>query len=50
MENIGKEIQIQYGQNGDNTVLPVGNRRFIKTSKLTKNELITAFKNAKIYD
>lgn len=50
MENLGKEIQIQSGQNVENSVLPVGNRRYIKTSKLTKDELITAFKNAKIYD
>jgi hypothetical protein len=50
MENLGKEIQIQSGQNSENSVLPVGNRRYIKTSKLTKDELITAFKNAKIYD
>lgn len=48
MEKLGQEIQIQAGQNGENTILPVGNRRYIKTSKLTKNELIIAFKNAKI--
>jgi len=48
MENLGKEIQIQPGQKGDHTVLPVGNRRYIKTGKLTKNELIAAFNNAEI--
>jgi hypothetical protein len=50
MENLGQEIQIQPGQNENKTIIPVSNRRFIKTSKLTKDELITAFKNAKITD
>jgi hypothetical protein len=50
LESLGKEIQVNSSPNGDNTILPVGNRRFIKTSKLTKDELITAFKNAKIMD
>jgi hypothetical protein len=50
MENLGNGIQIQSGQNGKNTIIPVGNRRYIKTSKLTEFELITAFKNAKIMD
>ena len=50
MENLGQEIQIKPGSNGNSTLLPVGNRRYIKTSKLTKEELITAFKNAKIID
>ena len=50
MENIGKEIQIPTGQTGDHTILPVGNRRYIKTSKLTRDELVTAFKNAQIID
>ena len=50
MENLGQEIQIKPGADGNSTLLPVGNRRYIKTSKLTKEELITAFKNAKIID
>ncbi|MEN6353473.1 MAG: hypothetical protein ABFD02_08465 [Bacteroidales bacterium] len=50
MEDLGKEIQIQSGQNGQNTIIPVGNRRYIKANKITKDELITAFKNAKILD
>jgi hypothetical protein len=50
MENIGKEIQIPSGQNGDHTTLPVGKRRYLKTKKLTKDELITAFINAQIID
>jgi hypothetical protein len=50
MENLGQEIQIKPGSDGKSSLLPVGNRRYIKTSKLTKEELITAFKNAKIID
>ena len=50
MENLGQEIQVKPGANGNSTVFPVGNRRYIKTSKLTNEELITAFKNAKIID
>jgi hypothetical protein len=50
MENLGKELKIQSGQNRENIIIPVGNRRYIKTNKLTKDELITAFKNAKILD
>jgi len=50
MENLGQEIPVQSGQNGDNTILPVGNRRYLKTGKLTKDELISAFRNARIMD
>jgi hypothetical protein len=50
LESLGKEMQVNSSPNGDNSILPVGNRRYIKTSKLTQDELITAFKNAKIID
>lgn len=50
LENLGREIQVQSAQNGDKSIVPVGNRRFIKTGILTKDELIAAFKNAKIID
>jgi hypothetical protein len=50
MESIGKEFQIQAGQSGNNTVLPVGNRRYIKTSTLSKDALVEAFGKAKIVD
>ena len=48
IENLGQEIHFQSVENGINSILPVGNRRFIKTSLLFKNEIVTAFKNAKI--
>jgi hypothetical protein len=49
MENLGKDIPVS-SENGGKTVVPVGNRRYIKTNKLTKDELATAFSNAKIID
>jgi hypothetical protein len=50
MESLGKAIQVLSGQNGNNSILPAGNRRYIKTNILTKEQLIAAFKNAKILD
>jgi hypothetical protein len=49
MEKPGKVIQTASSdQSGNNTILPAGDRRYIMTGKLTRNELITAFKNARI--
>lgn len=50
MERLGQNIQVNSDQNGDKTIVPVGDRRYLKTSKLSKNILITAFRNAKIID
>ena len=50
MEKLGQEIRIQSGQDRNNTILPVGNRRYIKTNKLTEDDLTSAFRNAKILD
>jgi len=50
LESFGQEIPVLSDQNIESVVLPVGKRRFLKTSNLTKKELITAFKNAKIMD
>jgi hypothetical protein len=50
MESLGVAIPVQSDKNGNNSVLPVGKVRFIKTSNLTKDDLINAFKNAKIVD
>jgi hypothetical protein len=49
LENIGKQIRVT-SANGGKTVVPVGNRRYIKTNKLTKDELVTAFGKARILD
>jgi len=50
MENIGQEISVQADQNGKNSIVPVGKRRYLKTSRLSKDDLITAFRKAKITD
>ena len=50
MEKLGQAIRIQSGQDRNNTILPVGNRRYIKTNKLTEDDLTSAFRNAKILD
>jgi hypothetical protein len=49
LESIGQDISAQSDQ--DNTIsIPVGKRRYIKTGNLTKEELISAFKDAKIVE
>jgi|WetSurMetagenome_2_1015567.scaffolds.fasta_scaffold01375_8 hypothetical protein len=48
LENFEQEIPVQSGQNENSSILPLRNRLYIKTNKLTRQELITAFKNAKI--
>ena len=50
LESIGQEVPILSGQNLNSVVLPVGKRRYIKTSNLTKDQLITAFHNASIIE
>ena len=50
MENLGQEMQTQSGPNPGTAVLPVGNRRYLRTTKLTRQQLLTAFKNARIMD
>ena len=46
-EKLGKEETIISGTNSK-IVIPVGNRRYIKASKLTKKQLLNAFKDARI--
>ena len=50
MLDLGKEIDVSTGQSAGKTVLPVGNRHYLKTSNLTKDELENAFRNAIITD
>jgi hypothetical protein len=47
MESLGKEIQVIAETDGK-TIVPVGDRRYLKTNKLTREELIFAFSKAKI--
>lgn len=48
MESLGQEISTR--ANGNNTVLPAGKRRYIKTRTLSEDDLIKAFGNARIVD
>jgi hypothetical protein len=49
LEVLGQEIPVQSDR--DNYIsIPVGKRRFIKTSNLTREELISAFRDAKIVE
>jgi hypothetical protein len=47
--NIGKEKAVDNSQN-NNVIIPVGDRHYLKTSNLTRDELIAAFENAKILE
>ena len=50
MENLGQELKTAPGGTGTSSVVPVGNRRYIKTNRLTKEELVRAFKNSRIVE
>jgi len=46
-ENLGQEIPVQSGQ-PDYITIPLSNRRYVKTTDLSKEELTEAFKNARL--
>lgn len=49
LEELGKKIPLQ--AEGDHSItIPVSNRRYLKTNGLTKKQLITTFKKAKIIE
>jgi hypothetical protein len=50
MKEMGKEIRDDVQTDGSGSVVPAGDRRYIKTSRLTKDQLSEAFKNARIID
>lgn len=50
MESLGQEVKVRSGGNGTSAILPVGNRRYLRAGKLSKNELMKAFMDAKIID
>jgi hypothetical protein len=50
MDSIGKEIHVKSGADGSTTVLPVGNRRYVKANKISRDGLIAAFKNGKLLE
>jgi hypothetical protein len=50
LEGIGKDVPVQSDQPKGIITIPAGNRRFLKTGNLSKEEFINAFKNARIVD
>jgi len=50
MKELGQEIQSEVKSDGSNSVVPAGDRRYIKTAKLTKDKLAEAFRNARVSD
>ncbi len=50
MDTLGKEVPVIPGRTEGKSIVPVSGRQYLKTGKLSKNELITAFKNAVITD
>jgi hypothetical protein len=48
MENLQKRSSVSFSKRGDNITVPVSNRRYIKAAGVTKDEMITAFQNARI--
>ncbi len=50
LESLGQELPVPSDQNPGSVAIPVGKRRFIKTSNLTKDQIVTAFNNATIID
>ncbi len=50
MESLGQELRVEPGATANSSMVPVGGRRYIKTNKLTKEELVGAFRNARIVE
>ena len=50
LERMGKEIEATAGEGKNTTVVPVGKRRYLKTSRSKKAALIAAFAKARILD
>ncbi len=50
LEDIGEQTEVQAGKNEDSVVLPVSRRRYVKTNQLSREELISAFQNATIFN
>jgi hypothetical protein len=47
-EKLGRNIEIQ--AEGNASILPAGGKRYVKTGKLTRQEIINAFREAKVID
>jgi hypothetical protein len=49
-ESLGRKMKVNSGRNMKTTIIPAGKKRYLKSSELTREEMIAAFKNAKILD
>jgi hypothetical protein len=50
LEELGQEMEVESGKDGNSVILPVGRRRYVKTDQISKKELVAAFRNADILD
>ncbi|MBS3776930.1 MAG: hypothetical protein KGY70_17160 [Bacteroidales bacterium] len=50
LKDIGEQTEVQPGKNEESVVLPVSRRRYVKTDQLSREELISAFQNATIFN
>jgi hypothetical protein len=50
LESMGREIEAAAGQAGSTTVVPLGKRRYLKTSRAMRDELLAAFAKARLLD
>jgi hypothetical protein len=50
LESMGREVQAAAGEHGNSTVVPLGKRRYLRTSKANRAMLITAFRDAKVLE
>jgi len=48
LEEAGRESVLKSGTNDKSVILPVSNRRYLITEKLTREQIITAFNNAAV--
>jgi hypothetical protein len=48
VENLQKKSSDSYSKSDSHITIPVSNRRYIKATGVTKDQMITAFKNARI--
>ena len=50
LESMGEETEASAGERPDTAVVPVGKRRYLKTDSSKREELIAAFRNARVLD
>src|SRR5699024_1768399 len=48
VESLHKKSKASFTKSVDHIIIPVSNRRFIKTTGITKDKIIMAFQNARI--